>query len=285
MMIYYWVVYLSLLPKIPIVKKEEDNTKCLTIGKDNQTILHTINKIRSRSLRVRGNLALRDTLYTHHFQRYLAREVNAGMVFRQRTCCEVEDGDRWWWRREKEEEPKGENGYLCNPGTAPWEMVREARACIPGHVLAHGARHGFTVHLHKLARRIDRSLAHPARDRSPTQPPISWPRTNPPQNCDICDIVETRGRKMFRSKRNEAFAYKENGRWFFTVFASRAFWELLRPEDINIWKQEYITNAIFIYSPTNLVWSLHGKRWCLTMPNNEFCRYIFNISGEELVIL
>lgn len=78
------------------------------------------------------------------------------VVPERRTCGEVEEGVRgvamagWEWR-----------WYLCNPGTASWEMVREARACIPGHVPSQ-ARLTYTYTLaQRLIARIPRiDLVH-----------------------------------------------------------------------------------------------------------------------------
>lgn len=74
---------------------------------------------------------LADALFS---TRYLAG-VNTGTPFRQ---AENVLRSR---RRKIEGGEDGDGGgtgsrYLCNPGTASWEMVREAQACIPGHVLS-----------------------------------------------------------------------------------------------------------------------------------------------------
>jgi len=125
--------------------------------------------------------------------------ANKGTLFlNERTGGEVEEGDRGWrW-------------YLCNPGTASWEMVREA--CIPGHVLSQ-ARLTYTCP-------TTDSSNSPHRPR--TQPPISH---LPFHMRDICDTIEARSRKILLLKLT-IFTYERITGFNFT--ASRALWKKCR---------------------------------------------------------
>lgn len=83
----------------------------------------------------------------------------------------------------------GDGTYVCNPGTASWEMVRKTQTCIPGHVLSQ-ARLTYTYTLaQRLIARIPRiDLVHNHQFRIFLR------------MCDICNTTGARSWKILRLK-------------------------------------------------------------------------------------